>query len=461
MQAEADDLVKVELLPAHNYALSGVLNKVDVLVKLRTGPLATSEASKPRMPLNLAIVLDRSGSMQGSKLDNATAAITGLIESLREDDVLHLVCYDSQVDTIFENASISQRDALRAKVNSIQAGSYTNLWAGLERGAELLVRHAKAGYCPRVFLFSDGLVNEGVQDKGRILNKVANELYGPHGIQVSTFGLGSDFDEELMTAIAERGGHGAFFFIEGANAIPNFVSFALNFTQNVVAMEAVLRVQGVHSGLVRKVYGQKDQGQALTGGVRLGDLRADNVRSLVLEMEVSPKGRRKEGESGDEKEDEEVLHCQLIFKTEDPITGEPVERSIGQTMKIGFTDEHERVENSKNVEVHAQAVIQQTAEIDKQLHHLMGAGGASLSHKERRDQCIALYERALELLEGIVEVDDAQLGGQLGVESLLKRTRSAVEELRHSGVTRTSKLRAYSSDYSKSRGDRSYSSMYF
>ncbi|KAL6057654.1 von Willebrand factor type A [Balamuthia mandrillaris] len=456
-----EGLVKLEAIPSTNYAMKGVVNRLDVLLKIQTGHLPETQGKRDlRLPLNLAIVLDRSGSMQAKqKLANAKLAIIKVIESLHDEDVLHLVCYGSTVETVFENADLQHpesRQILIHQVERIQTEGCTNLWGGLERGAELLAQHKRAGYSSRLFLFSDGLVNEGVvQDKRLIQQKVANEIYDDSNTntQVSAFGLGDDFDEELMKGIAEHG-NGAYFFIEGAAAIPNFVNFALDFVMNVVAREAVLKVRGGLSGvgLVTKVYGQEDSSSsALVKGIRLGDLRADNVRTMVVELEVR----------GDVREDEQqVLFCELSFRKaekegeahegkgdEEKEEEETVKVTTSLTLK--FTNDSALVEQNQSAEVQVKAVIQQTAEIDKELDELMGGGYNS---SEKNTKAIALYEKEIELLESVRRLDEEELQGANKVAALLKMAQDELVKLKEKGVTKERKKEAHHRNYMKRRG---------
>jgi Ca-activated chloride channel family protein len=122
-----------------------------------------------RPPINLAIVLDRSGSMDsGHKLKNAKLAIKKVIEALGADDILHLVLYGSEVELAFQNASVKDRESLLARVDQVVTEGMTNMHAGLDKGSQVVSEYAKQGYTNRIFLFSDGLVNEGVTNKQEI-----------------------------------------------------------------------------------------------------------------------------------------------------------------------------------------------------------------------------------------------------------------------------------------------------
>jgi Ca-activated chloride channel family protein len=276
-----NQLVVLSALPSSQYALKGIVNYVEVLFTIKTGNLK-NEGEVKRAPLNLSIVLDRSGSMSGLKLKHAKEAIIQVVEALSDDDILHLVVYDDNVEVIFENEKVKNKSLLFKQIQTINDQGSTNLWGGLEKGAELASKYHQKGYSSQVFLFSDGLVNVGkITAKGEILKLVSSQLHEELRLKISSFGLGNDFDEELMRGIAERG-TGTYFFIEGSETIPKFVSSSLGFLLNTVANDAILKLRGQKGSTLSKIYGHND----LTKGAFLGDLRADNTRQVLSQFEV-------------------------------------------------------------------------------------------------------------------------------------------------------------------------------
>lgn len=194
-----NELCQVVVQPSTTHALRGVVNNVHVMFDVITGTVSNptlhayakqwpteggstghtvEEQETKRPPINLAIVLDRSGSMDsGHKLSNAKKAIIKVIEALGSEDVLHLVVYGSSVETIFQNSNpAAEREGLIARVKSVKTEGMTNMYAGLDRGAEVVSNYTKSGYTNRIFLFSDGLVNEGVTDKREIYKFIAEVL---------------------------------------------------------------------------------------------------------------------------------------------------------------------------------------------------------------------------------------------------------------------------------------------
>jgi len=274
-----------------------------------------------------------------------------------------------------------------------------------------------------LFLFSDGLVNQGEKNKDKILSNVAN-LYEKSSIQVSAFGIGADFDEELMKGIAEKG-IGAYFFIDNADSIPTFVEFALKFIQQMVGVDATLKVRGVNSGLAKKFHGGHD----LLKGAKLGDLRADNVRTLMVKMEVSPRA---------EIESEKIMECELTYTK----SGQPM--VVSQALWVNFTNNSEEVVENEHPEVKVWTVLQKSAKIDKALIGAMESDNA--------EESIKLQKKQISLLEEVVEIDMEKLAGRNKITELLEKAKNELEKLEQEGVTKNAQKEAHHRYYLVRRG---------
>lgn len=154
-------------------------------------------------PLQLALVLDRSGSMSGHKLATVREAASRLIRSLRPSDRVGVVIYDDKVEVLSPPAPPSEY--LADAVCRIEAGGMTNLYGGWVRGAKML----KPG--GHVVLLSDGLANVGRLTDAASLSHHASITYKEYKISTSTIGVGTDYDENLMASMARAGGGNHYF----------------------------------------------------------------------------------------------------------------------------------------------------------------------------------------------------------------------------------------------------------
>jgi Ca-activated chloride channel family protein len=236
-----------------------------------------------RPPAAAALVLDRSGSMDGRKLAMARTAVAHAVRLLAPHDELAVVCYDDRVDTVLARtpASAEAKRLAHDRLSRIDARGSTDLEAGWMRGAAEL-RGATAGV-RRVLLLTDGLANQGVTDP-QALAAAAAELRA-QGITTSTFGVGADFDEVLLARLAAEGG-GHFYFIEQPGQIPDLLASELGEALDVVARDAVFEITagpGVDLGVLNDVLADAAPGVLR---VRLGDLVAEQEVTLVVAVGV-------------------------------------------------------------------------------------------------------------------------------------------------------------------------------
>jgi len=283
--------VKVEARISHPVIHAGhpaeVFLRVDV-----TGLGETSE----RPPLDLALVLDRSGSMYGEKLEYAKKAVTTVIDRLAPTDHVALVTYDDTVDVVFPRRKADDALVMKTKTELIYPGGSTNLSGGLVEGLHQLANGAgaaagaPAGAKPtaksaanasalrRVFLLTDGLANQGVTSPEGLAD-IAQQGVGK-GKGVSTFGVGVDFNEELLRSLADTGG-GNYYYISSPDDLPGIFSEELGELGDVVAQNVTLdfKATGV------EILGALGfDGPALPA--KTGDVRAGAVRSVMLALKV-------------------------------------------------------------------------------------------------------------------------------------------------------------------------------
>ncbi len=193
-----------------------------------------------RVPLNIALVIDRSGSMAGEKLEYVKKATDFVINNLNKNDYLSIVQYDNKVDVVSETQAVTNKKGLHEKVAKIKAGGMTNLSGGMLEGYTQVGVSKKERYVNRVLLLSDGLANEGITDPEK-LRSIAQKRFREQGIGLSSFGVGADFNELLMTNLAEYGGAN-YYFIDMPDRIPEIFAKELEGLLSVVAQNAKLKI---------------------------------------------------------------------------------------------------------------------------------------------------------------------------------------------------------------------------
>ncbi|CAF0861759.1 unnamed protein product [Adineta ricciae] len=368
--------IHLRCIPDNPNSLSGVLNTKKVRFDIETK--AKGENDK-RTPLNLVLVLDRSGSMESNdKLTFAKKAIVSVLNLLHDDDVVHLIAYDSDVSVIFENARASSRQYLYPLVDDIETAGSTNISGALEIGAGLLEKYVYEGFARRMFLFSDGQANVGMTRREELTKLVAG--YNTKGIITDSFGIGADFDSEVMKGIADSGG-ARFYFLASSDLIELLVTKALVCVFGVCASRVRLLVRGKNGATVTKIWGHDD----LVAGASLGDLFSNNSRSILCEFTTT----------GAANTDVEVLAYELRYNQPDNLLGEPC--SIKNTLSIRFVEDDALVIDV-DPRVKIMYASQQASEMDKQIAQLMAGG--------QRQAAIEVVEKQIQLLKDVEQFDD-------------------------------------------------------
>jgi Ca-activated chloride channel family protein len=240
--------------------------------------------SVKKTPLNLSIVIDRSGSMAGEKMDFAKKAAKDIIDKLTQDDFVSVVVYDEYIDVIQTVVPVIFKDSIKAKIDRVKPRGSTNLWGGSEKGYEQVKAAYKKNYVNRVLLISDGLANAGMVNPVRIREKV--QVYKDvEGITISTFGVGLHYNETLMTAMAENGA-GNYYYIDKADKMAAMFEKELAGLQNVVAQNAELRIVLPRGVSVEKIYPFKYELVKGEVVIKFRDLFSEEAKGLVMQFKL-------------------------------------------------------------------------------------------------------------------------------------------------------------------------------
>ena len=260
-----------------------------------------------RPPLNLALVLDRSGSMgDEGKMDHVRQAAHMLVNRLGPHDRLTIVTYNHRVEVPIATRRVGDRQLFHRVIDGLYPDGRTYLSGGLEEGFRQVRKYRKKGYVSRVILLSDGLANIGVTDF-RQLSQRASAMY-ESGVAVSTFGMGYDFDENLLASMATGGG-GSYYYISRPGDILAALNKEFDLTATTVASGVEIIIRPMEGCRFQSVPGhgwKREEGSAVIG---LGDLSAGEMRTLMAQLEVPT------GSLGDQ----DVADITLRYR--DPVTG--------------------------------------------------------------------------------------------------------------------------------------------
>lgn len=252
---------------------------VTLRLMVTLSPEARSGA-KARRALNVAVVIDRSGSMSGGKLDDVKEAAKTLYRALGPADSFSLSAFDDEVYPVLPPGKVADLGrAAEHAIDGLRTGGSTDLCGGYEQGCRFAVKAAGDGLTSRVLLLTDGLANRGVVEPAAIAQVV--DRYRSLGIGTSTVGVGSGYHEELLGLMAERGG-GATYFLRSAAEATAVFSEELGDLFSIDAADVVVRfvpaADGVRAEQLNTYAVDGD------GAWRVGDLFGTQPRHLVLEV---------------------------------------------------------------------------------------------------------------------------------------------------------------------------------
>src|SRR5688500_1272000 len=239
-----------------------------------------------RPPVNIALVIDRSGSMSGDKIVKAREAALEAVRRLAPDDIVALVVYDTSVQTLVPAQRVGDGRRLEQAISGIEVGGNTALHGGVTRGASEVRRHMEdRRFVNRVILLSDGLANVGPsspEELGRLGASLVKE-----GISVTTIGLGLGFNEDLMTRLAQCS-DGNTYFVEHSRDLPRIFSAELGDVLSVVARRIVIEIEFPAGVRPLNFVGRDGTIRGQRAELTLNQLYGGQEKFALVEVEVAP-----------------------------------------------------------------------------------------------------------------------------------------------------------------------------
>jgi len=196
---------KLELITERAKLVAGREQTIDILVRIT--PPDISPAAKSRPQLNLSMVLDRSGSMNGQKIARAREAASYCIDQLLPTDRVSVVIFDDQIEVLIPSQPAEHKAGLKETLSRVYARNSTALHEAWVRGGMQVSEHLMDGAINRVLLITDGLANVGVTSTDEIVSQAMNLF--KRGVSTSTIGIGDDFNEDLLLPMAQAAGGNA------------------------------------------------------------------------------------------------------------------------------------------------------------------------------------------------------------------------------------------------------------
>lgn len=269
------------------YLLAGQPGQVSLLMDLD----ATEVTAQERAPMAIALIIDRSGSMAGPKMRQAKLAAKALVERLEDRDRLALITYSSDYAVDVDLTPLKgQRARILRSIDDMLDGGGTNLAGGLTAGLKALAS-ADPSLIRRVILLSDGNANQGLTDPTAIADIASSARQD--GITISSLGIGVDFNEDLMTSIAQAAG-GSYSYARDAQAISIALDKELQGLLRLAARQVEVSIELSPGVRIEEVYGYRTEKRGGRVVIPVGDMPSSAHRRIMvrLNVEASAEGAR-------------------------------------------------------------------------------------------------------------------------------------------------------------------------
>jgi Ca-activated chloride channel family protein len=236
-----------------------------------------------RVPVNIAIVIDKSGSMSGEKIAKAKDAAIMAIDRLNCNDIISVVTYDSDVKVLVPATKVADKEMVFRRIRNIRACGSTDLYGGVSKGAKELRKFVSDNRANRLVLLSDGLANVGPQTPAE-LGRLGASLI-EDGISVTTIGLGLGYNEDLMTQLAYKS-DGSHYFAESANELSGVFDSEFGRALSVVAQEIQIKIKCARGIRPVRLIGRQGRIEGQNVEVFINQLYSEHEKFIMLEVEV-------------------------------------------------------------------------------------------------------------------------------------------------------------------------------
>lgn len=269
--------LKMEIVLGRPKVLAQSIAREGLLVQI-TG----SHSVAGRAPLNLCLVLDRSGSMEGAPFDYAKQACCYLVDQLTDHDVLSIVTFSDTVDVVMPPRKIVNKQLVKDHIMRLTVGDTTNIYDALVVGTQQIQSVNLPGYQSHLILLTDGEPTVGIKDFPTIVGVAARAK--EFGFHVTALGFGPDYNEELLAGIARRSG-GKYYYIDQPQRIPEVFQQELVRLMTVVARNPKLELQLARWVQIRQAFGGELKLQGRTAEMNLVDVERGITLNSVFELE--------------------------------------------------------------------------------------------------------------------------------------------------------------------------------
>lgn len=345
-----------------------------------------------RGPVNMVLVLDRSGSMQGDKIENLKRAALSVVDRMSSRDVISVVAYDTREEVLIPAMPVRDKETLRRKIRSIVADGSTALFAGVSKGLAQARIYRGGGRATRLVLLSDGQANIGPSSPSELA--ALGRSAAKEGIPVTTVGLGLGYNEDLMQQLAQASDGNHDFAAEPTDLVRIF-DREFGDAQDVVANDIVVKFRCPDNVRLIRVIDQDAEisGQNMT--MRWNQLAGGQKRYILVEVELP---------AGTEGARFNLGSAKASLK--DRSTG--VSSELSGAAEVGYTRNREVVLASVDKKAKAAMIRGLANENERKAVQLRDAGNAPAAQAILRSNAVVLNEAAKELQDESLKAEAVQ-----------------------------------------------------
>jgi Ca-activated chloride channel family protein len=282
------DPITVDARLSHRLLKEGASQKVYLRIGIKGAPGPSNET---RTPLNIALVVDRSGSMRGDKMVKAREAAIMAVDRMGANDIASVVVFDHQVDVLQPAQPMTSHSAIRNQIARVDARGQTAIWAALHEAAREVRKNKSPGRLNRIILMSDGLANVGPSQPAEF-ERLGRDLAG-EGISVTTIGLGDGYNEDLMSRLANAS-DGSHAFARTGSDLTRIFNHEFDEVLSVTAQDIEILIETRHGVRPLRSLGRESSIDANRARMRIAQAYGAAEYSLQLELDIPASAARGE-----------------------------------------------------------------------------------------------------------------------------------------------------------------------
>jgi Ca-activated chloride channel homolog len=371
----ADPQIKLRAEPSQSVLLEDEDGRTYLRVSLDGTPY-TEEGV--RTPVNVALVIDKSGSMLGPKVEHAKQAAIMALNRLTKSDMVSVIAFNHRIERLVPAGPYENADEMRRRIESIRADGQTAIFAAVSQGAQEIREYTTPERFSRVILLSDGQANVGPSSPPE-LERLGREL-GGQGISVTTLGLGLDYNEDLMVRLASAS-DGSHAFVEDPEQLVDIFNKEFGDILSVVGQDVEIDIECPEGIRPMRALGREAKVSGQRISLKLNQVYGAQQKYVLIELDV-PKNKARSST--------ELAKVNASYV--DPRTKQ--RQSLSGSAQVQFSASKDEVKRSINAEVLGSVTRQIATERNEKAVKLRDEGKVEEAKRELKSNAEYLKQQA-------------------------------------------------------------------